>query len=98
MPKTRYGKWSVYLIGLFIIFLLIFYALIASGQRGGDTFFSNWALTIPILLAGICGIAGFVTGLIAILKQRERSVLVYVAVVIGALATFFATAEIIFPH
>lgn len=98
MPKTKLGKWSVNLIGAFIVFLLIFYAIIATGQKGGDTFFSNMYLTIPFLLAAISGIASFICGLIAIIKQRERSVLAYIAVVIGALVTFFAAGEILFPH
>ncbi|MFH1597877.1 MAG: hypothetical protein ABIB97_02285 [Patescibacteria group bacterium] len=98
MPKTKLGKWSVSLCGAFIVFLALFYVLVATGQRGGDTFFSNWALTIPILLAAIGGIGGFVIGLMAIFKQRERSWLVYLAVVIGALVTFFTAAELLFPH
>jgi len=98
MPHTKMGKWSVSLISAFILFLLIFYVLVATGQRGGDTFFSNLTLTIPILLAGACGIAAFITGLIAIIKYRERSALTYAAVVIGALVTLWTAAEIIFPH
>jgi len=98
MPKTKIGKLSVGLIGAFIILLILFYILVATGQRGGETFFSNQALAVPILLAGLCGIVAFVTGLIAIIKQRERAVLVYLAVVIGALVTLWTAAEIMFPH
>ena len=98
MPKTKLGKWSVSLIGAFIVFLLIFYAIITTGQRGGDTFFSNMYLTIPFLLAAISGISSFICGLIAIIKQRERSVLVFISSFLGFLITLFLAAEIIFPH
>jgi len=98
MPKTKLGKWSVYLIGLFILFLIIFYILIATGQRGGDTFFSNTYLTIPFLLAAVSGVASFIVGPIAIIKQRERSVLVFLSSFVGLLITLFLAAELIFPH
>lgn len=98
MPRTKLGKWSVGLLGAFIFFIVLLNVLIATGQRGGDTFFSNTALTIPLLLAGAGGIGGFVVGLMAIIKQRERGWLVYIAVVIGAFVTMFAGGELFFPH
>lgn len=98
MPHTKPGHWSVNLIGAFIVCLLIFLILIATGQTGGETFFSNLTLTIPILLAGISGIAAMIVGLVAIIKQKERSPLVFVAVAIGALITLWIAAEIIFQH
>ncbi len=98
MPKTKLGKWSTGLAGVFIVMMLIFYGIVALGQTGGETFFDNIALAIPITLAGISAIAGLITGLIAVIKQRERSVLVCVAILIGALVTLFAGGEILFPH
>ena len=98
MPHSKIGKWSVGFFGAFIFFLMLFYIIVATGQRGGETFFSNLALTIPMLLAGTCSVAGFVTGLIAIIKKRERSGLTYVAVVIGALVILWIAAEVLFPH
>jgi len=98
MPKTNLGKWSVSLIGSFIVLILIFYGFIIAGQRGGQGFFDNLYLAIPGVLAGACCVAAFVIGIIAIAKQKERSALVYIAVVIGALVTFFIGAEILFPH
>ncbi|MFC1687374.1 hypothetical protein ACFL0L_02250 [Patescibacteria group bacterium] len=98
MPRTTMGKWSVGLIGAFIFFMVVFFVLVESGERGGDTFFSNLALTIPILIAGACGVAGFVVGLIAMIRKRERSWLVYIATAIGAFIAFWISAEILFPH
>jgi len=98
MPRTKLGEWSVGLISVFFVLLLIFYGFIIAGQRGGQGFFDNLFLAIPAVLAGACGIASFVVGPMAIIKQRERSALVYLAVVIGALVTLWIAAEIIFPH
>ncbi len=98
MPKTTSGKWSVALFIAFIVLLVSFQFLVASGQRGGETFFSNLALAIPMLIAGISGVSAFVTGLIGVIRSRERSVIVYLAVAIGLLVLLWGLAEIIFPH
>ena len=98
MPKTLSGKWSAGLIVAFGLFLVSFQLLVASGQRGGDTFFSNLMLTVPILLAGTSGVSAFLTGLIGIIRSKERSVLVYLATAIGLFVLLFLLGEILFPH
>jgi predicted Abi (CAAX) family protease len=98
LPKTSLGKWSVGLIAAFILFLALFLILVAFGQRGGETFFSNLLLTVPMLLAGTCGVAAFVTGLIGIIKSKERSILVYLAIFIGFEIMVFGLGEFLVPH
>lgn len=98
MPKTRLGKWSVGLIIIFFLFFALFQLLVASGQQGGATFFSNPVLTIPILLAGTSGVFAFFTGIISILKNKERSVLVFLATAIGLFIMLFWLGEILSPH
>jgi hypothetical protein len=97
-PKTTMGKWSTGLIIVFLLFLAVFLILVASGQRGGDTFFSNLALTIPGLLAGVFGISAMVTGVIGIVKSRERSILVFLATAIGFYLLLLLLGEILVPH
>jgi len=92
------GKWATGLIIAFLLFFAVFLILVASGQRGGDTFFSNLALTIPMLLAGVSGVSALVTGIIGIVKSRERSVLVFLATAIGLFVLVFSLGEILFPH
>ena len=98
MPRTIMGKWSTGLIIAFFLFFAVFLILVALGQRGGDTFFSNLALTIPMLLAGVSGVSALVTGIIGIVKSRERSVLVFLATAIGLVVLIFSLGEILFPH
>ena len=98
MPRTTLGKWSTALIVAFIVLLVSFQLLVASGQRGGETFFSALVLAVPILIGGICGVSAFVIGLIGVIRSRERSVTVYLAVTIGLLVLLWGLAEIIFPH
>jgi len=98
IPKTRLGKWSIWLIIAFILLFITFQLLVASGQRGGSTFFSNLALSVPMLIAGISGVSAFFTGIIGILKSKERSVLVFIAMIIGFFILVFVLAEFLFPH
>jgi hypothetical protein len=51
------------------------------------------------MLAGMAaGISGFITGLFAIVKQKENALLVYVSTVIGGLIMLFLVGELAFPH
>lgn len=98
LPKTLLGKWSV---GLIIIFFLLFATLqllVASGQRGGAKIFSNLVLAIPGLLMGVSGVLAFLTGIIGIIKSKERSILVFLATAIGLFVLTFWLGEILSPH
>ena len=96
-PKTKLGRCSVWLIVAFAVFFGSLQALIAAGQRGGDTFFSNLVLATPGLLAASSGIAAFATGLISITKRKERAVAVYLAVASGFTVLAFVIGEIVLP-
>ncbi len=97
-PSTFLGNWSVRLIVFSLLFFIVFYSLVVSGQRGGDTFFSNLALAITMLIAAILAVSSFFTGIIGIIKNRERAIFVYISTVIGFFVLLFGLAEIIFPH
>jgi Na+-driven multidrug efflux pump len=97
MPSTIFGKWAGWLLGLFVALLALFSGLVAAGQRGGETFFSNLTLTIPGLAAAASAIAGGALGALA-LKHRDRSVVVILAILVGMLVLFWTTAEIVSPH
>ena len=97
-PATPLGKWAGRFIIIFFVLLAIFYLLVASGQRGGETFFSNSLLAIPILVAGTAGAGAFFVGIFSILIQKERAVFVFVATTIGLFVLLFALGEILSPH
>jgi cytochrome bd-type quinol oxidase subunit 2 len=98
IPRTRLGKWSIWLIIAVIVLFIIFQLLVASGQRGGATFFSNIALSVPMLIAGLSGISAFFTGIIGIIKSKERSILTFIATIIGFFILFFVLGELLVPH
>jgi hypothetical protein len=56
------------------------------------------ALALTMLAGMVAGISAFITGLLAIIRQKENALLVYVSTVIGALLVLFLTGEIMFPH
>jgi hypothetical protein len=97
LPETVLGKWSVGLFGGFIVFIALFFGLIAAGQRGGETFFSNLYLTIPALIAAVSANAAFFTGIIGIILRKERAILVFLATAVGLFVIIFVLAEIIAP-
>lgn len=98
MPKTILGKWSLGLIAAFIILFGLGQLEVAMGQTGGETFFDNPLLSLTMLGAVLTAVAAFVVGLVAVIKQRERSWLVYLAMLIGAWILTFALGEFLGPE
>lgn len=98
MPKTKLGKWSVGLIVVFFLWFVILQVLVTSGQRGGETFFSNPRLAFTVIFAAIFAIAAFFLGIFSIIKSKERSALVFLSTAIGFLVLFFILGEVLSPH
>src|SRR4030042_4874023 len=93
LPKTALGKWSIGFAGSFIVFFALVSVLGATGQEAGETFFSNLYLAIPGLIAGVSGIAAFITGIISIIFLKERAILVFVSTAIGLLLILFILSD-----
>lgn len=86
MPKTRLGKWSVWLNAFFLIVIVI--SIVLVNGLGLLSFNDHWwDVTVPIVFS--VTIAAFILGSIAIRKYKESSDLVYASVVIGLLAILF---------
>ena len=98
-PKTKLGKWSVgFVIAFFLLLATVMFVVSVLGQEGGKTFFDNLWISIPMLGAGAAAIAAFIVGIIAIIKNKERSILVIIAALIGLLVSWFVVGEIVAPH
>ncbi len=98
VPKTLLGKWSLGLFAGLVICFLVARILVASGQEGGETFFSNLSISVPTLLAGLSGIAALFTGIIGIAKSKERAVIVFITTIIGFFVLAFVLGEYLSPH
>ena len=105
LPVTTLGKWSVALIVAVPVLVLIgtatvetLYQSVPAGRTISADIVARPALALPMLAAAACGFSAFMTGLLAIIRRKERAVTVYVSVAIGALIVLFIALEIIFPH
>jgi hypothetical protein len=104
-PKTTLGKWSVGLIVampiLFIIGSSFTNSLYKSVPAGGTIpadITARPVLALTMLAGMVAGISAFITGLLAIIRQKENALLVYAATVMGVLLILFLIGEIVFPH
>ena len=105
MPITTLGKWS---IGLIIAMPLLFFVATSftnslyQSAPAGDTILADItarpALALTMLAGMISGILALIIGLLAIIRQKEKAVLVYISILIGALLVLFLAGEILFPH
>jgi len=95
LPKSSLGRWSVVLAAAFILLTILFAVLTGLGGVGpGPVAF----IVIATVVFGISGIAAFITGLISMIKSKERSILVFLAALVGFNALFFFLGEFLFPH
>jgi hypothetical protein len=93
LPKTSLGRWSVGLAAAFILLLALCAVLTGLGGVGPGP-----VGPIVTVAFGISGITAFVTGLISMIKSGERSILVFLAVLVGLFTLIFFLGEFVFPH
>ena len=105
IPTTKFGKWSVgFIIATPILFIIgtSFTNSLYQSVPSGDTIFADIkgrpALALSMLAGMATGILAFLTGLLAMIRQRERAILVYLSILIGALVIIFLIGEVLFPH
>ena len=103
MPKTKLGKWSIKLILVFFTLFILVQIIAAVGRSQGafdSSSLNVFQLLMPIIIipAGVCGVAAFVTGIISIIKSKERSVFVFFSTAIGLFVLLFVLGEFLFPH
>ena len=86
MPKTTLGKWSVGLNALFLIAIATscVLVLILKVLNFDDRW---WDVTVAITFPA--SIVAFITGILAVRKYEEHSILVKLSIFIGALTILF---------
>ena len=104
-PKSTLGKWSIGLIIAMPILLAIGSSLAHSLYQSvpaGDTILADVtarpALALTMLAGMAAGVSAFILGLLALVRQKEKSAMVVVSTVIGALFVLFLAGELVFPH
>lgn len=95
-PSTRLGWWSVGLAAAFGILMINNSAIFM--RLPEDV---TWRVTVlPFygIFMMLCGLAAGIVGLIAVTRQRERSWLVWLAILPGLFALVFVLGEFLVPH
>ena len=93
LPKTSLGRWSVGTAAVLFLVFLLNYLL------GPNTLnvleFKSGSIEQVILFIVLCifGIGSLLTGFISVIKSKERSILVFLALLLG-LITLFVISDI----
>ncbi len=93
-PKTTLGKWSAWLIVAYAVVLVAFEPILR-WKSVGETFLGSLFFTSMSYPALPLGMAAFITGLISILRCKERSIAVYLAVIFGVIGPISWTVGMI---
>jgi len=103
IPKTKFGKLSFWLFIAFIVLFILTQIIAAIGRfygafDGAGINIYKTLIPVTIIPAVLSGIAAFVTGLISIIKSKERALFVYLSSFTGLLITWFVLGELLLPH
>ena len=92
-PQTKLGKWSA---GLNIFFLTIIIVSIILVLVLKILSFDDhwWDVTVPVSF--LIEMIAFITGIISVTKNKERSVLIYFSIFVGILTILFVLSHSLF--
>ena len=82
-PKTNTGKWA---IGLSIVFIVLITIKIMG------------SMPLPTFSIAAIGLIGFTVGVLAIIKNKERSILAIIPILVGLVIILWTAGELLFPH
>jgi hypothetical protein len=94
MPRSLVGVWSMMLGVGFVLLETAFFILTAMGQRGGATFWSNPLLALPVVAAGVCGLAAGISATAALTFKRDRAVVLVLPLLLGLFVLVFMIGEL----
>lgn len=98
-PKSKIGKWALSFFLTQVVLMIIFFSIMTIFDvKGGDTFFSNPELAIPLILAWVSGALAFVFGCITTIKDKPKSILILLITLLTLMTTLFGILEIAAPH
>ena len=92
LPVTRLGRWSVGLLAASAALFAASNGLVAAGQEGPG--FNPW-LALTVFPAALSAVVTGATAAVSIFRRRERSALVFLALLIGLFVAWFALGTLI---
>lgn len=97
LPKTKLGMYAVVfiIVTIVLVAIIIVAAMNINTTRSDTGFFGNMPLAVMTLGAFSCAVISMVTGLIVVIKNKERSAIVYLCILIGAFIIYFGIAQVV---
>ncbi len=93
MPKTKLGKWSVGLNAFFLIAVATSCALVLTLKI--LNFDDHW-WDVTVAVAFPASIIALIIGIIAVRKNKDRSILVYLSIFVGVCTVLFILLHSLF--
>jgi ABC-type uncharacterized transport system permease subunit len=90
-PAGPFGRWSVASAGALLLGQLVLWLATLAGQdrTSDEGFFDNWWLATPALLMVAGGVSALVCGVVAMIREHDRSNGVILSTVLGMLVALF---------
>jgi len=85
LPKTKLGKWAVWLSVAFIVLIAMKIA-------------NYFHLPLPTPGIAVLGIVGLIIGLLAVFRNKDNAILNFLPILVGVIILFWTVAETVFPH
>ncbi|MDV3426205.1 MAG: hypothetical protein LIR50_03310 [Bacillota bacterium] len=95
LSKSSLGKWSSGLTAFFILLITVFLIFMSFGLV---TFDEGHLWDITVAIAAPTEIFAFILSILAVKKKKERSVSVYLSLIIGACVILFILLHSLFIH
>lgn len=95
VPTTRLGQWAVGLAAVFAVGLISNIVLAATGILDMGNAPAAVRIAYVIALLGT-GLAAGVTGVIAMMREHERSWLLWLPILVGVMAITIVAFEVLF--
>lgn len=83
LPKSRLGKWAVGLSIAFVVFIWM--------KIGGIN-------PMPSFFIAALGLAGFFFSITAVIKNKDRAILILAPILVGLVIIMWIIGEIMYPH
>ncbi len=99
LPKTDLGKWSVaMMIASWVLFIVGSVLPSKTGYSGFEIIIQNPLQSIITILLLTLGIVALIMALISVIKKQERSILVFLAILLGlqSILSFFGIVANLF--
>ena len=95
-PVTRLGWWGIGLVALYAILSILNTAVFMRVTFSEQV--TRTVLPFYGIFMLLCGLAGTIIALIAIIRNKERSILVWICLLPGLFVLFLVFGELLFPH